>query len=252
MEYSIRELADLAGISTRTLRYYDEIGLLKPCKVKENGMRFYGQQEVTLLQQIMFYREQDIKLEVINQIIHQPDFDVEKALKEHLSVLLKKKERILALIKTVELTLEDQKGAYHMSDKLKFEAFKENLIEKNEKTYGNEAREKYGDASVDASNKRIMNMTKQDYERFKNLETEILHQLETAVKEGKAPDSQAGEKIMLLHKKWLSFTWKEYSANVHNGLAQIYLADERFLQYYNRSVDGCVEFLAAAIKCWAK
>lgn len=252
MEYSIRELADLAGISTRTLRYYDEIGLLKPCKVKENGMRFYGQQEVTLLQQIMFYKEQDIKLEVINQIIHQPDFDVEKALKEHLSVLLKKKERILALIKTVELTLEDQKGAYHMSDKMKFEAFKENLIEKNEKTYGNEAREKYGDESVDASNKRIMNMTEQDYECFKSLETEILHQLETAVKEGKAPDSPAGEKIMLLHKQWLSFTWKEYSANAHNGLAQMYLADERFLQYYNRNVDGCEEFFAAAIKCWAK
>lgn len=252
MEYSIRELADLAGISTRTLRYYDEIGLLKPCKVKENGMRFYGQQEVTLLQQIMFYKEQDIKLEVINQIIHQPDFDVEKALKEHLSVLLKKKERILALIKTVELTLEGQKGAYHMSDKMKFEAFKENLIEKNEKTYGNEAREKYGDESVDASNKRIMNMTEQDYECFKSLETEILHQLETAVKEGKAPDSPACEKIMLLHKQWLSFTWKEYSANAHNGLAQMYLADERFLQYYNRNVDGCAEFLAAAIKCWAK
>ena len=107
MEYSIRELADLAGISTRTLRYYDEIDLLKPCKVNENGMRFYGKQEVDLLQQIMFYREHDVKLDVIQQIIHQPDFDVEEALKEHLSVLLKKKERILALIRTVELTLDD-------------------------------------------------------------------------------------------------------------------------------------------------
>lgn len=106
MEYSIRELADLAGISTRTLRYYDEIDLLKPCKVNENGMRFYGKQEVDLLQQIMFYREHDVKLDVIQQIIHQPDFDVEEALKEHLSVLLKKKERILALIRTVELTLD--------------------------------------------------------------------------------------------------------------------------------------------------
>lgn len=141
MEYSIRELADLAGISTRTLRYYDEIDLLKPCKVNENGMRFYGKQEVDLLQQIMFYREHDVKLDVIQQIIHQPDFDVEEALKEHLSVLLKKKERILALIRTVELTLDDWKGAYHMSDQMKFEAFKESLVEKHEQKYGKEARE---------------------------------------------------------------------------------------------------------------
>mgnify|MGYP000340963397 CR=1 FL=1 len=51
----------------------DEIDLLKPCKVNENGMRFYGKQEVDLLQQIMFYREHDVKLDVIQQIIHQPD-----------------------------------------------------------------------------------------------------------------------------------------------------------------------------------
>lgn len=252
MEYSIRELADLAGISTRTLRYYDEIDLLKPCKVNENGMRFYGKQEVDLLQQIMFYREHDVKLDVIQQIIHQPDFDVEEALKEHLSVLLKKKERILALIRTVELTLDDWKGAYYMSDQVKFEAFKESLVEKHEQKYGKEAREKYGDESVDASHKKILNMTEQDYERFQNLEKEVLRQLEEAVKEGAKPDSETGKRIVMLHKEWLGFTWKEYTAQAHNGLVQMYLADDRFLQYYNRNVNGCAEFLVAAVQCWAK
>lgn len=68
MEYSIRELADLAGISTRTLRYYDEINLVKPNRVNENGVRFYGKKELDLLQQILFYREQDLSLDIIRQI----------------------------------------------------------------------------------------------------------------------------------------------------------------------------------------
>lgn len=68
MEYSIRELADLAGISTRTLRYNDEINLVKPNRVNENGVRFYGKKELDLLQQILFYREQDLSLDIIRQI----------------------------------------------------------------------------------------------------------------------------------------------------------------------------------------
>ena len=84
MEYSIRQLAALAGVSTRTLRYYDEIHLLKPARVNEAGYRYYGEKEVALLQQILFYRERDLGLEVISKILAQPNFDIERALYEHL------------------------------------------------------------------------------------------------------------------------------------------------------------------------
>lgn len=87
---------------------------------------------------------------------------------------------------------------------------------------------------------------------FKNLEKEVLRQLEEAVKEGAKPDSETGKRIVMLHKEWLGFTWKEYTAQAHNGLVQMYLADDRFLQYYNRNVNGCAEFLVAAVQCWAK
>lgn len=252
MEYNIRELADLAGISTRTLRYYDEINLLKPSRINTNGVRFYGKKELDLLQQILFYREQDLGLDTIRQIIHQSDFDVEKALEEHLSVLLEKKQRILALIRTVELTLSDLKGEYQMSDQMKFEAFKKSVVEEHEKKYGKEAREKYGDIQVNESQKKILNMSEGDYERFQNLEKEVLRQLEEAVQNKENPESEIGQRIAMLHKEWLGFTWKEYTAQAHKGLAQMYLADKRFLDYYNRNVDGCGEFLVAAVEKWAK
>lgn len=81
MEYTVQKLSKLAGISTRTLRYYDEIGLLKPLKINSSGYRIYGQNEVNKLQQILFYRELGINLENIKNIINSPNFDSLSALK---------------------------------------------------------------------------------------------------------------------------------------------------------------------------
>ena len=81
MEYTVQRLADLAGVSSRTIRYYDEIGLLKPARINSSGYRLYGEKEVDRLQQILFYRELEVELENIKKIINGPDFDELKALK---------------------------------------------------------------------------------------------------------------------------------------------------------------------------
>ena len=83
MEYGIRELSEMAGVSARTLRYYDEIGLLKPLYVSDAGYRFYGETEVAMLQQILFYRERGFGLKQIRQILYREDFDIRNALEEH-------------------------------------------------------------------------------------------------------------------------------------------------------------------------
>ena len=90
MEYTVSQLAKMSGVSTRTLRYYDEIGLLSPVRIEHNKYRIYGKKEVDLLQQILFYRELKVPLERISQIIKAPDFDKRKALEEHLSALLQR------------------------------------------------------------------------------------------------------------------------------------------------------------------
>lgn len=94
MEYSIRQLADLTGVSTRTLRYYDERGLLKPSRVNEQGCRYYEQEQVDLLQQILFYRERNLGLDVIKEIISNPQFDAAQALEEHLIALMEQEKHI--------------------------------------------------------------------------------------------------------------------------------------------------------------
>ena len=85
MEYSINKLTKISGVSTRTLRYYDEIGLLKPTRVASSGHRIYGQEQVNALQQILFYRELDFSLEDIKKLLSAPDFDIGRAFANHLS-----------------------------------------------------------------------------------------------------------------------------------------------------------------------
>ena len=87
MEYTVSKLAKLSGVSSRTLRYYDEIGLLKPDRVMPNGYRIYGQEQVNLLQQILFYKELGFGLDDIKDIINSDEYSVEESLVNHLTHL---------------------------------------------------------------------------------------------------------------------------------------------------------------------
>ena len=121
MEYTIKQLSDLAGVTPRTLRWYDSQGLLKPGRVTEAGYRLYGPAEVDRLQQILFYRALDLPLAEIRTLLERPDFDRQAALQSHLAALEARRAQLDALILTVKQTL---KGADTMSDAEKFECFK--------------------------------------------------------------------------------------------------------------------------------
>lgn len=251
MEYGIRELSELAGVSARTLRYYDEIGLLKPLYVSDAGYRFYGQTEVAVLQQILFYRERGFGLKQIRQILYREDFDIRNALEEHLSELLRQKEHVESLIRAVEQTIRQVKGEVRMSDTEKFAAFKERAVHENEEKYGGEIRAKYGDDEVDAANQKMLNMSEDDYERFKSLGEEIQNLLEEGVTAGVKPDSGEAKRIVGLHKEWLCMTWKKYTKEMHKGVAGMYACDERFTMHYDAKVAGCAKLLEQAVCFWA-
>lgn len=250
MEYSIRELSELAGVSARTLRYYDEINLLKPLYVNDAGYRYYGEKELVILQQILFYRERGFELKNIQKIIYQENFDVMNALEDHLRELEERRKHMESLIRTVKQTILSMKGEYHMSDQEKFQAFKERLIRENEEKYGAEIREKYGDEEMDASNQKLLNMTEEEWERFHSLGAEICNRLKEAVLAGIKPDSEEAKRIVILHKEWLSKTWKQYTAEAHKAIANGYICDERFKMYYDKEVPGCAQLLEQAIRFW--
>jgi len=251
MEYTVHKLAQLAGVSERTLRYYDETGLLTPARITEAGYRIYGAAEVDLLQQILFYRELGLPLRDIARILHDSGFDPAAALRGHLAALEARRTRLDVLILTVRKTIASKERSESMNDREKFEGFKKKLLEENEKAYGAEVREKYGSDMAEASNKKFSGMSKEEYDAMTMLGEEIAHKLEAAVKAGLDPRAEEGQTIAALHHKWLSYTWPSYSREAHRGLAKMYVADKRFTAYYDANLSGCAAFLHDAILAYA-
>lgn len=249
MEYTVQKLGRLAGISARTIRYYDEIGILKPARISSSGYRIYGQKEVDLLQQILFYRELGVDLDSIKKIVTAPSFDGAKALREHHIKLLAKREQLDILIKNVEKTIALTEGRIEMTDSEKFEGFKQKLIEENEAKYGKEIRGKYGDDVIDKSNAYFKNMSKEDFDRMNSLSEQVLETLAEAVKTGD-PSGPLGQKAADLHKQWISLCWGHYNKEAHANLAQMYVDDERFTAYYDKVQPGAAVFLRDAVKIY--
>lgn len=250
MEYGIKELSQLAGVSTRTLRYYDEIGLLKPSRVTPAGYRCYGQTEVAVLQQILFYRERGFPLKTVQKIIHDKNFDMLKAMEEHLLALENQKAETEALIATVQKTIRHIKGEKVMRDTERFEALKGKMLRENEEAYGQEARKHYGDQEVNAANRKMMNLTEDQFVRWQALDREILARLAEGVRAGISADSQEAGEIARLHREWLTIASPKYSPQMHRGIAAMYIADERFARYYDREQAGCIQLLHDAVQHW--
>ena len=250
MEYGIRALAQLAGVSTRTLRYYDQIGLLKPSEVTEGGYRLYGPDQAARLQQILFYRERGFDLKTIRSILDDPDFDMLRAMEEHLGALEQQKADTEALIAAVQKTIRHLKGECDMDDKERFQAWKDRQVRENESKYGAEARQKYGDGQVDAANQKLMGLSPEQADRWRALDREILERLEAAVSAGLPADSDECARIAELHRQWLRITMPQYTPQMHRGIAALYVADERFTAYYDRAIPGCAQLLSDAVQRW--
>ena len=236
MEYTVKALADLAGVTPRTLRWYDRTGLLKPLRTTEAGYRLYGPKQLDRLQDILFYRELGLDLASIRTILDDPAFDRQAALQSHLAELEARRARLDDLILTVQRTINDIKGGTKMTDQEKFEAFKRRTVEANETAFGQEIREKYGDEEMDRANACVLALTQEEYAQWKSLGGEIHTALVTAVKAGADPAGPEGQRIAALHRRWLSYSWESYTPQAHVGLAELYVSDPRFTAYYDREV----------------
>lgn len=246
MEYTVRKIGKMAGVSARTLRYYDEIGILKPARINSSGYRIYGSAEVDRLQQILFYRELGVCLEDIKAMITNPAFDANSALREHLAQLLHKQAQLETLIANVRKTLALREGRITMSDQEKFAGFKQKLITENEQKYGKEVREKYGEGAVKQSNQAFKNMSPEDLTRMQELEAEVRKSLAEAMPAGD-PASPLAQKAAALHKQWITMAWGQYHKEAHAGVAQMYVDDPRFTAYYDQEQPGTAVFLRDAV-----
>lgn len=204
---------------------------------------------VNRLQQILFYRELGVSLEDIGRILSSPDFDSESALQSHLQALLAKQKQIDTLIANVEKTLMTMKGADTMTDKEKFDGFGEQLVAENEEKYGAEIRAKYGDETVDRSNAKVRTMSKARYEETEQLRKRLESKLSEAFASGD-PTGPLAREACELHREWLTCYTDSYSKEYHMGLAEMYVNDARFTEYYDAIAPGCTAFLRDAIRSY--
>lgn len=250
--YTPSQLARLSGVSVRTLHHYDHIGLLVPARTT-NGYRSYSPTDVARLQQILLMRDMGMDLANIAQMLDDPAYDQVASLRRHLKSLRERRAQIDVLIATVEKTIDSLEGDKTMTDKERFEGLKREAIEQNERTYGVEARERFGDNVIDAANERLLVLDETAWNDLSKLEAAIKEQLRLALATGDASGAEA-DALVRMHARWVSAHWPEgsFSLEAYRGLADGYLADQRFIAYYDQSCgDGATQFLHDAIHALA-
>lgn len=252
MEYTIQALARLAGVSARTLRWYDEIGLLKPSRVADNGYRYYGPAEVDRLQDILSYRALGVGLTQIRACLDDPAYDRLAALRCHLTALEEARNRLEELIRSMQATIGAMERKESVQDETKFEILKRQTVDWQEATYGQEARRRWGDEDVDRAQSAVLSLTWDQHGQWTRLGREIQEQLEAAVTCGASPQGEVGKTITTLHRRWLAFSGNHYEEARHRSLVSLYTDDPRFTAYYDRIVPGCARFLREAVEHWAR
>jgi hypothetical protein len=149
------------------------------------------------------------------------------------------------------MTLAQKEGTLPMSDKQKFEGFKQKLIDENEMKYGEEIRAKYGSDQIDKANKKLKGMTEKQFAEIEQLTAELYATLAEAFATGD-PAGELAQKTADLHRQWLSSYWDSYSKEAHAGVAQMYVDDERFTAHYDKVQPGVAVFLRDAVLIYTR
>ncbi len=239
MLYSVQQLAKLANVSVRTLHYYDEIGLLIPARVKNNGYRSYGETELLRLQQILFFRELDFPLGEIQKILSSPNFDMRAALKEQKKLIELKQKRLGKLLDTIDKTIKKINKQKIMKDEELYGGFTKEEMEK----YSKEAKDRWG--GTDAwrqSEERVKKMGREGINKAMAEGGKITVAIADCMKEGIAPKSDMVQKLIAEHYNWLR-NFYEPNPEIYRGLAEMYVADDRFKANYEKVAPGLAEYM---------
>ncbi|AUP80956.1 MerR family transcriptional regulator [Flavivirga eckloniae] len=249
-KYSVKELSKLAGVSIRTLHYYDKIGLLKPAIRTEAKYRLYGEYELLKLQQILFYKELDFSLKYIVDVFSDPDFDLIEALDSHKKSLLVKQKRITTMLDTIEKTMLNLKKKKMITDNELYQGFSKNEAKKMR----NEAIDKFGKDTIEISETYLKKLSKEQFEQLKEDYKQVFKNLFNLSKN--QPES---ETVQLEIARHYSFTRKFWGtegsstsqANAYKGLGVLYEKDERFTMMDEKPQPEFAKFLLKAMTYFA-
>lgn len=240
--WPISDVARMAGVSSRTLRHYEERGLIAPAFTGTNGYRFYGMDELLRLQRILLLRRLGLGLEAIAGILEGQTDEVE-ALAVHQRWLQQESLRLTQMAGAVQATLESLTEGGTMDAQELFRGFSEN-------PYEEEARQRWGDAPVDASQARLtslgMDQQRELMQEARAINTELAACLRTHL----APSDPRVSAAVARHYRWVCAGWTP-DRDAYKALGSMYVQDRRFTAFYDREAPGLAVYLSAAIDAWA-
>ena len=243
MKLQIKEFAELIGVSVRTLHYYDEIDLLKPSYVDEqNGYRFYDENSLERMQEILFYRELDFSLKSIAEILASPNYDKQQALAEQKRLLTLKKARLTRLIAALE---QAEKGEITMS------AFDNSEYETARQQYEDEAKQRWGDTDAyKESRAKTADYSKDKWNDVLGGLSGVFAEFAACRNGGDSADSETAQRLVKKLQEYITANFYHCTEDILAGLGQMYICDERFKQNIDSHGEGTAEFVSKAIKIY--
>ncbi len=241
--YTIKELADLAGVTTRTLRYYDQMGILTPAELGSNGYRYYDHENLLRLQQVLFFRELDVPLKEILYILSRPDFQLLPTLQDHQESIREKMNRYQGLLGTIQKTISSLNGEENMAENEYFEGF-------DETQYEEETRDRWGHTpQYKESQRKWSNYSKDQKEEIKKEGGQIIDRMVTENPDARPDDSEV-QKAVGDYYDYLNQYFYTCEVEFLRALADMWVEDPRFAVNYERVREGGAAFVRKAVNIY--
>jgi DNA-binding transcriptional MerR regulator len=242
--YTVGQVAAFAHVTVRTLHHYDEIGLLVPGERSATGYRRYAGDDLARLQRILFYRELGFGLDEIATILDDPDTNPLDHLRSQHGLLTGRAERLRGLIGTVEKTMEAHAMGIRLTPDEMFEVFGD--VDPTE--HAAEVEQRWGDTDAyRESARRTSAYTKDDWLRIRAEADAITASFATAMQGGRRADSAEALAVARAHRAYITKTYYALTPQMHCGLAEMYVADERFTRAYDDVAPGLARYVRDAI-----
>ena len=241
MDMKVKEVAELVGVSIRTLHHYDQIGLLSPKEITDSGYRLYSEENLETLQQILFFKELGFTLKEIKKIINSPSFNRQEALILQRKMLIEKRNKVDKMIETIDKTIKHMAGEIQMTNEERFEGINVGFNQFEE-----EARRRWGNQSIDEINAKLKGMSKDEQNDLSDRWDMIFNKL--ACLRDQSPESH---EVQATIKEWYDFlnkNFSKYSLDAFYGLGQLYINDERFTKNIDQYGEGLAKLMSEAME----
>lgn len=253
--FTVKQLAELSGVSVRTLHHYDEIGLLAPAFVGDNGYRYYGEEELLRLQQILLHRELGFSLREIAALLADPNFNRIAALEAHRVRVEAEAERYRRLVRTIDRTIARLKDSHPGGVMMKHAELYEGFAPEKQEAYERWLVERYGDAMkpwIEKSRDKFTGLAEAEQKAVLEQLAAIEQDLAECCRRNVAIDSPALAPVLERHREWVSYMWdRPCPPDAYAGLADLYLSHPDFRARYEQLQTGFCDYLAAAMKSHA-